>query len=142
MPRITSAQAAEKWARRTAAAGQDYVAGIQRVTESPGAAAARNIQGYINGVTAAVQNGKTQAAMAAVQLPDWQRAAVEKGAPRLAQGATAAQPKMQAALDKVFPMIDNASRAIANMDRSTPEARIQRSAAFQTAMMQQARRGR
>lgn len=142
MPRISSAEAAEKWSRRTAAAGQDYIAGVQRVQQAPGQAAARNVTGYVNGVQQAVQSGKWQTNVAAVSLPDWQQAAVQKGAPRLAQGAQQAQGKMQAAMDRVFPMIDRAQAAIANTDRSTPENRIARATQFLTEMHRQGQQGR
>lgn len=112
------------------AAGQDYADGINRVTQAPGQAAARNVNGYVNGVQAAVQNGKWQTNVAAVSLQDWQAAAINKGQTRLAQGAQQAGPKVQAAMERVFPMIDRATQAIANMDRSTPESRIARATAF------------
>lgn len=142
MPRVSIDQAVEKWQRRTSAAGQDYIAGVQRVTTHPGQLAARNVQGYINGVNAAVQNGKWQTNVAAGTLQDWQDAAVNKGAPRLAQGVQAAGPKMAAALGRVFPMIDAAQREVQGMDRSTPENRIARATAFMTSMYKQGQASR
>ena len=142
MPRVSVQQAVEKWQRKTAASGQDYINGVNSVTQAPGQAAAKNVQGYINGVNAAVQSGKWQQNVAAVSVDDWRRAAVEKGAPRLAQGVATAGPKMTAALDRVFPMIDRAQQEISGMDRSTPEARIARSGAFQMALYRQAQANR
>jgi hypothetical protein len=143
MARKTAAQAAEKWGRKMAAAGQDYAAGINAVTEAPGIAAAKNAQGYINGVQASMQKWQTNTAN--VPLETWRDAALTKGAQRLAAGAAAAVPKVQAAHERILPMVDRARASIAGMDRSTPMARIERSAAYQRAMHEQAngtRRGR
>lgn len=142
MPRMSVQQAVDKWQRKSQGASQDYVNGINAVTQAPGAAAARNVQGYVNGVQAAVTSGKWQQNVGAVSLEDWRRAAVEKGAARLGPGVMAAAPKMAAALDRVFPMIDRAQQEISGMDRSTPEARIARSSAFQLAMYRQASQNR
>lgn len=142
MPRVSATEAGDKWLRRMQAAGPDYVAGINRVTQAPGQAAARNVDGYLNGVQRAVNNGKWQENVARVSLPDWQNAAATKGAQRLGQGAQAALNKVIAAHERIGPMIDAAQREISNMDRSTPEARIARSSAFLTSMMNQGNRNR
>lgn len=142
MPRVSPQEATEKWLRRMQGAGTDYTNGVMRVTQAPGQAAARNVDGYVNGVQRSVANGKWQQNVAAVSLPDWQQAAVTKGAQRLAQGAQAAVQKVQAAHERIGPMIDRAQADIANMDRSTPEARIQRATAFMTSMMNQGNSGR
>ena len=40
MAKVTPQEFAEKWARRTQGATQDYIRGIDRVTEAPGVKAA------------------------------------------------------------------------------------------------------
>lgn len=136
MPRRTAQQSTDRWLRRMQASGQDYIEGIQSVTVAPGQAAAANHAGYTNGVAANVQKWRNN--VAAVTREEWVQAAVTKGAPRLASGAAAAVPKVMAAQERVGQMVDRAKAAIANMDRSTPEARIARSQAFLTHMRTQA----
>lgn len=131
MARLTAEEYAQKWATRMAAATSDYTAGIQRVTQAPGAAAAAKEQKYQAGVQAAVTSGKWRRKVGAVSLQDWQNAAVNKGASRLASGAQNAQSKMAAAGARILPIIDAARQAVSGMPDNTVEERINKSAAFQ-----------
>lgn len=142
MARVSPEEAAEKWARRTGAATQDYTAGIMRVTQAPGQAAAKNQAGYLNGVQQAAASGKWARKVAAVSLPDWQRAATEKGAARLASGVAAAQPKMAAAMQRVLPMVDAAKSKINSMPRASTADRINRMVSYATEMNRLASNGR
>lgn len=117
-----------------ASAGPNYTEGINAVQTAPGEAAARNVNGYQNGVAQAVASGKWQRNVQAVGLQDWKRAALDKGAQRLASGAQAAVGKVAAANERVFPMIDQATARIASMPRDTPQARIARATAYMTHM--------
>lgn len=139
--RKTPAESAEKWARKMSQAGPDYIAGINRVSQAPGAAAAANAEGYIAGVQQAVQTRKWQTNTAAVGLQEWKDSAINKGGARLTQGAAAAVNKVQAAQERIAPMIERAQADIANMPRTTREARIARSQAFLMSMMKQADAG-
>lgn len=134
MPRRTPDQAAQRWARSMSAATTNYTEGIQAVQTAPGEAAARNVQGYQDGVARAVASGKWADRVRAVDVNTWKNAAINKGAQRLASGAAAAVDKVRAANERVFPMIDQATSAIANMPRNTPEARIARATAYMTRM--------
>lgn len=142
MPRISYQEATAKWQRRTAAATQDYTDGVNRVQTHPGQLAARNVNGYINGIQQSVANGKWQANVQRGTLQDWQQAAVTKGAPRLAQGVQAAGPKMEAALSRVFPMIDRAVQECQQADTSTVDGRIQKAMLFMQSLNRQAQSGR
>lgn len=140
MPRRTPQQAAERWSRAMANAGTNYTEGVQSVQTAPGESAARNAQGYVNGVNQAAASGKWQRRVAAVPLETWKSAAINKGAARLAQGAAQAVDKVRQANERVFPMIDQATSRIANMPRSTPQERIARATAYMTAMSEIANR--
>ena len=131
MARVTPQQMAEKWSRRTAAATQDYVAGIQRVTEAPGIAAAQKQDKYLAGVQEAVSSGKWADRVSSVPLADWKRLAAEKGAPRIAAGVQGAQSKYQRFAAEFLPFLDGIVAAVEQMDDTTLEARIQRSVEFQ-----------
>lgn len=132
MARMSPEDRAAKWVSRMQSSTQDYVKGIQRVTVAPGAAAAANSQGYINGVQANQQ--KWAKRVAAVPLSDWQDAAANKGAQRLASGAAAALQKVTEAHRRTDPMLDAAANKIRSMPRSTPAERIARATAHMQAM--------
>lgn len=132
--RITPAEAAEKWGRRMSQAGPDYQAGINRVTEAPGVAASRNVQGYQQGVMDSITNGKWAANTAAVPLEDWRNAALTKGSQRLTTGAAAAVNKVQAAHERIAPMLDRAAAKISSMPRASTADRIARMVAHATEM--------
>lgn len=138
VPRRTAEQATARWLRGMQGASQNYQEGVASVTQAPGAAAVRNQAGYVNGVQAAVANGKWARNTGAVSLQSWQEATLSKGAARLAAGAAAAEGKVLAAQQKIGAMVDRAQQAIANMPRDTPENRIARSQAFLMNMRQQA----
>jgi hypothetical protein len=142
MARPSPQEISEKWSRRMAQAGPDYQAGINRVTEAPGAAAARNVQGYQQGVMDAITNGKWQQNVGAVPLEDWRQAALTKGSQRLTTGAAQAVGKVAAAHERIGPMLDRAASKIANMPRATVADRIQRMVAHATEMNAAANSGR
>lgn len=142
MPRRTPQQAADRWARSMAASTQNYTDGINSVQTHPGELAARNVQGYQNGVAQAVASGKWQQNVQRGSLQDWKNAAANKGAQRLASGAAAAVNKVAQANERVFPMIDQATASIANMPRTDAASRIARATAYMTRMHELASGGR
>lgn len=119
--RLDPAQAAQNWVTGLSQAGTKIQQGVQAVSEAPGVKAARNAQGYINGVQANVQ--KWQRKVAAVSLGDWVTAMTQKGVPRVAQGAQAAQPKFAAALGPLFQYMQSGLGQIDNMPNDSPAAR-------------------
>jgi hypothetical protein len=141
MARLTPEEYAQKWATRTAAATPEYQAGIQRVTQAPGQAAAAKEQKYQAGVQAAVTSGKWRRNVGAVSLQSWQESAMNKGAQRLASGAQAAQSKMAAAGARILPMIDAVKSEVDRMPDNTVEDRISKSAAFQRGLHKRANGG-
>lgn len=124
MARLTPEELAQKWAQRTSGAAQDYAAGVQRVTQSPGQAAAAKRAKWEAGVRESAD--KWQRRVAAVSLGDWQRKTMEVGAPRFAQGAQANMDKMQAFASEFLPFLDSVTQRVRAMDDTTPEARINR----------------
>lgn len=104
MPSAT--EVAQRWAQRTGAATDAYTAGVNAVTVSPGAAAARQANVWAANVAAA--KAKFAAASARVTLQDWQAAATGKGAARLASGVQAAQSKYEASMTKLLPYVAQA----------------------------------
>ncbi len=136
MARVTPQQFAEKWARRTGQATQDYIAGVRGVREAPGQQAAEKADKLLAGVTRSINDGKWQARVSAVSLQSWQDAAVNKGAQRIAAGVQGAQNKMTRFASEVLPYLDNVVSEVKNMPDMTLEDRINRSSEFQRLMSQ------
>ena len=126
MARVSPQEFAEKWARRTAAATNDYSNGIRRVREAPGQKAAAKADKYLSGVQQSHAEGKWQARVAAVSLGDWQKAAVEKGAGRISAGVTAAQGDMQRFGQQLLSHVDSVQAEVHAMPDNTLEERIAR----------------
>lgn len=126
--------AAQKWAQAMGASSAAYKAGIMRVTESPMAAAARNKQGWINGVMHAANSGKWEAGLNRVSLQYWQNQAANLGAQRIGAGATAAQPKMLAFMQQFWPVLQAAQAQVKAMPADTYEARKARMNAMADAL--------
>ena len=131
---ITPEQAAQKWAQAMGAAGAAYKQGVMAVTESPMQAAARNKQGWINGIMAAANSGKWESGLARVSLNQWQTAAANLGAQRLGAGATNAQPKVLSFMQAFWPTLQNAVAQVRAMPADTYEARKARSNAMMDAL--------
>ena len=118
---------------RTTAATQDYVAGVNRVTEAPGEAAARQADAYIAGVQSALNKWRRN--VAAVSLADWKDRAATIGAPRIAAGVNGAMDKTLKATERNFQNIDNALAGLP--PRGTFEQNVQRMTQFVTKLHQE-----
>ena len=130
MAMADAATIANKWAQAMQGAGAAYQAGIDRVTDSPMAKAAQNVQGYLQGVQDAVNSGKYAAGLNRVSLQDWKNAAKTNGAQRLGSGATLAKPKVQAFLSQFLPVLANNVATVKAMPNATYEQRKARAMAM------------
>ena len=83
----------EKQIQRTAAAIDDFVAGVDRVSEAPTAKAAKMGEKAIARFTEAWRSGKTAKRLQAVSLEDWQ-AKTRSKSDRFASGITQAADKL------------------------------------------------
>lgn len=130
-------QIAQRWATRLGAATQDIQAGVQAVTVSPGAAAARQKQVWVQNVQAAADKWATR--VANLSLQDWQNAMINKGVARIGAGAQASQPKFANFMGQLLPYIDRAKASLP--PRGTLDQNLARSQAFGRAMSQFRRGG-
>ena len=128
MARVSPAEAAEKWARRLSGATEDIRAGIERVTEAPGRAAAAKRAKWEAGIQAS--RDKWERNVAAVSLEDWKRKAIEVGVPRVAQGAQQNVDKVQVFMEEFIPHLDRGVERVKSMPDTTPEDRINRAVAM------------
>jgi hypothetical protein len=115
---------AAKWAQRTSASTDAYQAGIQRVSQAPGAAAAAKADKWQQAVSQA--RDKYRARVGSVSLADWQQAALQKGASRFAAGAQASQNKMSAFLREFVPHLEAVTQRVRSMPDTTLEQRLER----------------
>ena len=101
------AASAKKWADRLGQSVSDgtFDRGVAAVTVSPGAAAARQADVWVQNTTAAKSTWQKNVN---IPLPQWQAAMTNKGKDRIASGASGATDKMTNFLQKLAPVINNA----------------------------------
>ena len=121
MARVTPQQAAEKWQRRLSGASQDYINGVQSVTEAPGRRAAAAANKAAQNYQAKIADGSWARRVGNVSLGEWQQQAATKGAQRLASGAAAATPKMEGFMSEFLPYVDSARAEIDRMPNNSLE---------------------
>ncbi len=122
--RLSPQDVAAKWAARASAAQGDYQAGVQAVSQSPGAAAAAKADKWLQNVQQAKDKFKSR--VGATSLSDWQTATVQKGAPRYGTGVQAAQGKMAAFAAEFGPHLDAVTQRVKAMPDTTLEQRLAR----------------
>ena len=123
---LSSQQFADKWAQRTAAAGQAFQDGVNSVTQSPMEVAASNPQKYLNGIQAAVADGRYAQGLRSVSLADWKTAMLQKGAGRISSGVAASKGKMADFASQFFPVLAQNVAQVRAMPSDTKADRIQR----------------
>jgi len=134
MARVTAAEYAEKYVRRTTAAVPDYTRGIARVTEAPGIKAAANSGKMFQKLALPETQEKYRRNVAAVDLGAWKTAATTKGAPRIAAGVQASQGKMQNFASQLLPFVDGVVDGMQAMPDLTIEDSIARASHFMREM--------
>ena len=130
MRAVDAQSAAQKWAENLANSTQRVQAGVEAVTVSPGVAAARQMNLWVQNTQAAAQ--KFAKNSAAVSTASWQSAMINKGLPRIASGAQAAQPKMEAFMGQFLPFLSQAVKGLP--PRGTFAQNLARSQAMITAI--------
>lgn len=126
--RVTPQQGSEKWKNNLSSATAAIQAGIQRVTEAPGAKAAAKQQKWIQNVQAS--QDKWRRNVAAVSLQQWKDLFTNVGVQRVAQGAQAKQSKYTDFAQQFYPYLDQGVAQIQNMPDTSFEERVQRAVAM------------
>lgn len=123
----TAEQVRDKWLGRIQAATQEMQDGVNRVTVSPGDAAAAKKQKWINALMdARTQDKWERNVRIGGSLDKWRAAMLGYGINRVAQGAQAKQDKYLAAITPLLTYIDQVRAKVRTMDDSTPAARENR----------------
>jgi hypothetical protein len=130
---LTPQQIADKWASNLSNSTTSITAGVNGVTQAPGAKAAAAADFWLQRVTQSKAKFATN--VAKVSLQDWKDAMINIGVPRVASGAQANKPKMVAFMTKFLPYVKAGVDALppkgdlaANIQRAV--AMMQHNAAF------------
>jgi hypothetical protein len=102
---------------------ETLVAGIQRMTETPGAAAVRAKEKYRQAVLAALDNGTFDAGQQSYTLQQYQDVAIPKIRERYASGMAASQAKSLAARIQLNAWQETIRKAVAAMPNITAAQR-------------------
>lgn len=113
----------QKWVRNISQATPDITAGIARVTQAPGQAAAK--QAAVWAANTAAAQKKWTDNVGAVSLNDWQQAATA-GVARIASGAQQKQGKMEKHLTNFLPVLARNVAQVQSMPSGSLEANIAR----------------
>lgn len=112
--RVTAAQFQEKHARRLKGALEDMRAGVNRVTEAPGIAAAEAQAKMRTNLVAKIDDGTWARRVSAVPLSEWKNAMLNKGIPRVSAGIDGAAEKVK---DFAAQLIEHENRVLSEVDR-------------------------
>lgn len=129
MAKFTPQELAEKHARRTTAAVQDMIKGVDNVTTSPTEQAASKKDKLVARWNESINSGKWERGLRAVSLDQWKTSMKEKGAQRVAAGIAGAKDKMVAFYAELIPFQSDLSAKIASMPDLTLEDSIARATA-------------
>lgn len=134
MAKLTPEQFQEKHARRLKESIPDMRAGVERVTVSPTAQAAKKLDKLKANLIKAIDSGKMKRRMEAVSVEDWRSKMLTKGLNRVATGIDEAKPKVQKFAAKLLPFIDKVQAEVKKMPDLTLEDNINRASTMMRGM--------
>lgn len=123
-----------RWKRGMTAAAPKIREKVMAMTANPMLAAAANKDGYVNGIMAAVESGKWEAGLRAVDFQAWKQKTAEVGSQRIAAGVEASTAKMQSFFTQLLPYTDAVKQMAASLPASNLEERIAKSVAVMRKM--------
>ena len=129
MARKSAEQIAAKFARRVAAAGQDYAEGVQNPSRPWAEATAASENRYQAGLNESFAKRSFSKGVQRAGNEKWQRNALEKGATRFTQSAQTAAANYQQQAQHVMAAADAAANAAGRMEGTTYEQRKQKALA-------------
>lgn len=139
---LTPQQIAEKQMRRTKAATQDMVTGVQNVTEAPSKKAVAKKNKAIQNWNQAMQSGRWERNLGAVTLDQWKAAMIDKGVSRVAAGVDASKDKLEAFYGQLLPFQADLSKKVNALPDLTIEDSIQRATVWIRGMAEFRNRGK
>lgn len=137
--RATPQEAATRWKEKLSQAGPTIEAGVKRVQESPGVAAARESAKWETRLREAMP--KWKARLQNLPIEAWREPMLKVGVARVAQGAQEKEHKMVAFLNEFLPYVESVKQKVRSMPSTTPDQRIARMVANAQALRQFKRSG-
>lgn len=124
MAKLDPTSGTAKWVNNLSNATSSITAGVNAVTQAPGAKAAAAVQTWL----ARIQQSANKWAknVGAITLPEWQQAMINVGIPRIAQGAQAKQGKYLAFAQKFYPYLAQGQAQVQAMPKITLQDGINR----------------
>lgn len=116
----------EKQIRRAQNATQDYVSGVENVSESPTAKAAKKKDKMRAGINAAIDSGKWEDGLMSVSLEQWKERTAKKGGERYASGVADSADRVEEFHAEFAPFMASVQAKIDQMPDTTAEQRIAR----------------
>lgn len=128
MSRLDPQSGTSKWVNNLSNSTSAITAGVNAVTQAPGAKAAASVQTWL----ARIQQSANKWAknVGAVSLQQWQEAMTQVGIPRIAQGAQAKQGKYLAFAQKFYPYLAQGQAQVQAMPKVTLQDGINRAVAM------------
>jgi hypothetical protein len=126
---------ATNWSKGVAGGAQKYITGATNPRRLFNADPQGAQQSYVNGVNTAIANNRYATGLQNTDLNQMATNITSFGGARFAQAGTSKAAKFTAKSTALAAAIQSAQQSIANMPRVTPQDRIARSQAFQTAML-------
>lgn len=130
MAKLTPEEYASKQARNLKNSLPDVRAGIERVTQAPGAAAAAQQQAMKDNLNRAIDDGRWAAKVRGVTLEEWKNAALNKGVDRIAAGIDQAHDKQVAMAGRLLAAVDASANQVRTMKKGTIQDSIARMTKF------------
>lgn len=124
--RLTVDEYTNKLVNNASNASEDYRSGVNSVTTSPTAAAAKALDKAKTNYIEAINSGRMAKKLNEVSLEQWKELTAGKGGDRYASGVTAAKEKIRKFAEKLIPYVYNVSETIAKMPSTTKEDMKQR----------------
>lgn len=124
--RFTASEMSEKWQRNTSAATGDYIKGVQKVTEAPGAKAVKKQAKLKENFNKAVDSGKWAERTGAVGLEEWRDETVTKGGQNFATGVSLGRKKRESFDEQFATFLDTHVQAMDQMADDTEAQREQK----------------
>lgn len=134
MAKLTPEQFQEKHARRLKESIPDMRAGIERVTVSPTAQAAKKLDKLRANLIKSIDSGKMKRKMEAVTVEEWRSKMLSKGLNRVAAGIDEAAPKVVKFAAKLLPHVDKVQAEVRKMPDLTLEDNINRATTMMRGM--------
>jgi len=141
-PGPNAARMADKYARKTAAAGADWVDGVQNPKASFKESAIKAKGKWASRTQEAIQQDKFAKGMAAVNEQEAIATATADGGAAYTAGIAKRMPKVQRAFDRLAPMLGAVSQTVRAMPQDTDAQREQRLLAARRQMIEVGKRYR